>query len=66
MRTSSAPVNAVAVCPEGNELRAEESGRFSRTVYLTELTIAVMTRYEVAAAAIRSPKECFAFTPQFT
>ena len=33
-----AVMKAVAVCPEGKEFRAEPSGRFTRQVYLSELT----------------------------
>ena len=38
-----APTKAVAVCPEGHELRVEPSGRISLAVYLMPLTKAAIT-----------------------
>mgnify|MGYP003304100079 CR=1 FL=1 len=56
-------MKAVAVCPEGKELRRFVPGRASRTVYLIPFTMMVRAALAVRVAANRSRKGCFDFIP---
>ena len=59
-----AVMKAVAVCPEGKEFRAEPSGRFTRQVYLSELTAMAINPVENASETSIRPQELRLWTPQ--
>ena len=56
-------MNAVAVCPDGNELLVEPSGRGERTVYFSPFTTPPITAHDMACAVSMRPHELLLFTP---
>jgi len=59
-----AAMKAVAVCPEGKELRDDPSGRITRQEYLSELTPMAMSPAEKASETSMRPHELRPLTPQ--
>ena len=59
-----AVMKAVAVCPEGKELRVEPSGRMTRHEYLSELTAMAISPAEKASETSMRPHELRLWTPQ--
>lgn len=57
-------LKAVAVCPEGKELRDDPSGRITRQEYLSELTPMAMSPAEKASETSMRPHELRPLTPQ--
>lgn len=55
--------NAVAVCPEGKELRVEWSGLHSLTVYFSPFTMPAISTAEKALLTVSSPHELRPCTP---
>src|SRR5690606_33046504 len=60
---NSAPINAVAVCPDGKELYVLPSGRCTLVTAFKLKTLVPMIRYEVARIMVRSLKLCFPLIP---
>lgn len=58
-----AVMKAVAVCPEGNELRDDPSGRITRQEYLSELTAMAISPTEKASDVSIRPHELRLRTP---
>ena len=59
-----AVMKTVAVCPEGNELRVEPSGRITRNEYFSELTAAAISPTENASETSMRPQELRPLTPK--
>ena len=59
-----AVIKAVAVWPEGNELRVEPSGRITRKEYFSELTAAAISPAEKASETSMRPHELRLSMPQ--
>lgn len=57
-------MKAVAVWPEGKELRVDPSGRITRQEYLSELTAMAITPAEKASETSIRPHELRLSTPQ--
>ena len=59
-----AVMKAVAVCPEGKELRDEPSGRITRQEYFNELTPTAIRPAEKASETSMRPHELRPLTPK--
>ncbi|WP_337439553.1 hypothetical protein [Alistipes sp.] len=59
-----AAMKAVAVCPEGKELRVEPSGRITLQEYLSELTAVAISAAEKASETSMRPHKLRLRTPK--